>query len=220
MFLPDIKSKPRKQSSQKNEKRIAGITGYMEKLGIENCWDVLLLQGLIETPFMVYFTNFGLIMKSDYQLQPMNIGLFMAVFSFLATLSSMFAGKVSHYSNGKGIAVLIGVILVSFIGMSLQISFINYFIVSVFMNLSMGLLRSWWPNMATSRSRPEKAGSVVGAMHSELAIVGMISPVAAGIATEWFGSLHGAAYLATLICSIAFISAQWFPKQISKLKAN
>lgn len=219
LLLPDtgIKNK----NNEDHEKKVTyskGIMGQLEKLGIEKCWDVLLLQGLLEFALMVSFTNFPLLLEEEYQLQPKNIGMFIAFLSIMGTLISLVAGKLAEFTGETAVPYLVGIGFFSFFGLSFNPNFTLYCVIISVLNLSVSLLRSWWPNMAISRSGDEKSGAVIGALHSQMAVAGMLAPIATGISTELFKSVHGPDYAGTLIGLSAFVCCHWYPKPLPKLK--
>lgn len=221
LFLPDIDF--RSKNHEKQERKAihsAGIIGQLEKLGIENCWDVLLLQGLIEFAMMVSYTNFPLLMDEEYQLQPKSIGIFIGILSILGTLISLVAGKIAELTGENAVPYLVGLGFFSFFVLSFNPNLVLCGIMLSLLNLSVCLLRSWWPIMATSRSDPDKSGAVVGATHSQMAIAGMLAPIAAGIATEFFKSVNGPNYLSAVICLSALVCCHWFPRYAPKFKEN
>jgi len=219
-FLPNIESKKAKKDDTKPKPNSKGIRGFLENVGIEDCWDVLLLQGLVEFSVMIYFNNCALEMGNIYGLAPKFMGIFMAGTSVMGTLVALIAGKIEKYTGEKPVPYLIGALAISYFIISLPISFFLYTLMVLVMTVTSFLLRCWWPAMATSRSAPEKSGAVVGATHSEMAIAGMLAPIIAGMSTELFGNFRAPNYMALLVALSALVLCQWYPKPNQKLKAN
>ncbi|GAB6026728.1 Major facilitator super [Chamberlinius hualienensis] len=222
-FLPEMKVSSEKNKKTKETNGTIDSDGrlryYMKNLGIENCWDVFVMQGLLEIGMMVNLTHIALIIEEDYGLQSKDFGIFVGCLSLVAVISAATSSKVTELFGLNRITWMLYVItLVGYTIQSFRPTFKFFVAVMILTTFSSTILRNGWANLATMRSPPEKSGKVIGFMHSVVAVAGMLAPVFGGIATQLSGTCHTTTIVTTFFILMGAISCIWYPRPVPKTK--
>ncbi|XP_026755505.2 major facilitator superfamily domain-containing protein 9-like [Galleria mellonella] len=203
-FLPKTSSKKRsKGKSSKNtapsKNIIHSFIGNIKQSVIElykvkwsEYWDIFLFKALIGFTMGVYYSNYSLYLKTQYQLTPKYVGYVISFQGVIGSISSFFIGYINNFYTHdidyslRNFHVFV-LLSVSLSGLIVSYNVFTYIIWLVPLAIGNAIGRLVTLEMILKRSHGDHRGTLIGASNSVRSLSGVIAPMVAGFIGEYFG---------------------------------
>lgn len=174
-------------------------------------WDVFLYKLIITLCMGMYFSSFAVFLKTKHHVSPKTLGYMIAYQGGIGSLCTYFIDYINgFYKNDTGatkrnLHIFIAV-TVSFLGMGLAPSLIFYIIFVTPLAVSGAVGRVSNLEMIMNKGHDEHRGSVIGAASSVRSLSGVVTPLLAGIISEFLGVTYVIFFAALFATSGVVIS--------------
>lgn len=228
-LLPKTKNLP-KQSEKVSKKASQNIIltlwdcskqsiAELSKLEWSKYGTIFLFQALNSFAMGVYYSNYSLYLKTQYNLSPKNIGYVISLQGVIGSVSSFFMGYInSFYGNdddysqrNNHVFILLSL---SLLGICLSFNVFMYSLLLIPLAIGNAVGRLVTLEMVLKKSHGDHRGTLIGASNSVRSLTGVIAPMVAGLVGEFFGVSYVlyASFFSTLIGLI--VSYQYKGKHV------
>ncbi|KAL0882208.1 hypothetical protein ABMA27_000751 [Loxostege sticticalis] len=155
-------------------------------------WDVFLFKLIITLCIGMYFTNYAIFLKTKHDMSPKSLGYIIAFQGGIGSLCSFFIGYINQfYKDDKDASVrsyhIFIAVTVSLLGMGLSPNIYWYLLFVVPLAISGAVGRVSGLEMIMNKGKTEHRGSVIGATGSMRSLSGVVTPLVAGVISEYIG---------------------------------
>ena len=154
----------------------------------------------------VYYSNYSLYLKTQYNLSPKNIGYVISLQGVIGSVSSFMMGYInSFYRNDDDYSqrnhhVFI-LLSLSLLGICLSFNVFMYSMLLIPLAIGNAVGRLVTLEMVLKKSHGDHRGTLIGASNSVRSLTGVVAPMVAGLVGEFFGVAYVlyASFFSTLI---------------------
>lgn len=165
--------------------------------------DIFLFKLLITLSMGMYFTNFGLFLKTIHTVSPKNLGYIISLQGVTGSICTYFIGHVNKlYQSDKDyternyhIFVIVATSLFS-IALAPNVYIFTALLIPLAIASSVGRIVSL--EMVMSRTNGDHRGTVIGASNSVRSLSGIVIPLVAGVINQYTGVVY------TFYCAASF----------------
>lgn len=143
----------------------------------------------------MYFTNFGLFLKTIHTVSPKNLGYIISLQGVTGSLCTYFIGHINKlYQNDKDYSernyhvFIIVATTLFFLALAPNVYIYTALLMPLAIASSVGRIVSL--EMVTSRTTDDHRGTVIGASNSIRSLSGVVIPLVAGIVNQYFGVVY------------------------------
>ncbi|KAJ0178884.1 hypothetical protein K1T71_005659 [Dendrolimus kikuchii] len=155
-------------------------------------WDVFILKALVGFAMGVYYSNYALYLKTQFDLTPKYIGYVISFQGVVGSVSSFFMGYINsfyHSDNDYSQRNFHVFLFMSISLLGLIVSFNVYMYIVWLVPLAIGnaIGRLVTLEMVLKRSHGEHRGTLIGASNSVRSLSGVVAPMVAGLIGQFVG---------------------------------
>ncbi|CAG9795171.1 unnamed protein product [Diatraea saccharalis] len=155
-------------------------------------WDIFIFKALIGFAMGVYYSNYALYLKTQYELTPKYVGYVISFQGVVGSVSSFFMGFINsfyHQDTDYSLRNFHVFVLLSLSLLGLILSFHVYIYVLWLIPLAIGnaVGRLVTLEMILKRSHGDHRGTLIGASNSIRSLSGVVAPIVAGFIGQYFG---------------------------------
>lgn len=212
--LPDItkekKKKPAKAISAIAPKLIDSLRGPIKesidefyKIDWPVYGDIFIFKLLMTLSMGMYFTNFGLFLKTIHTVSPKNLGYIISLQGVTGSICTYFIGHVNQlYKSDKDYSernyhVFI-IVATSLFSIALAPNVYIYTALLIPLAIASSVGRIVTLEMVTSRTSGDHRGTVIGASNSVRSLSGVVIPLVSGVINQYTGVVY------TFYCAASF----------------
>lgn len=212
--LPDItkekKKKPAKAISAIAPKLIDSLRGPIKesidefyKIDWPVYGDIFIFKLLMTLSMGMYFTNFGLFLKTIHTVSPKNLGYIISLQGVTGSICTYFIGHVNKlYKSDKDYSernyhVFI-IVATSLFSIALAPNVYIYTALLIPLAIASSVGRIVTLEMVTSRTSGDHRGTVIGASNSVRSLSGVVIPLVSGVINQYTGVVY------TFYCAASF----------------
>lgn len=202
-MLPDVarKNLRKPKLNQNNSLKLVlhSLSSSIRLSALELCkvdwsqyWEVFMLKALVGFAMGVYYSNYSLYLKSEYDLSPKYIGYVISFQGIIGSIASYFMGYINkYYSKDSDFSLRNFHVFVtlSLSQLGLLLSFHLYFYMCWLVPLAIAnaVGRLVTLEMILKQSHGEHRGMLIGASNSVRSLAGVVAPMTAGVVGQYFG---------------------------------
>lgn len=155
-------------------------------------WDVFLLKALVGFAMGVYYSNYGLYLKSQYELSPKYVGYVISFQGIIGSISSFFMGYINNFYSCdedytlRNLHVFI-ILSVSLLGLITSLNIYMYAMWLVPLAVGNAIGRLVFSEMVMKRCDEDHKGTLIGASNSVRSLSGVVAPMVSGFIGQYFG---------------------------------
>lgn len=155
-------------------------------------WDVFLLKGFVGFAMGVYYSNYALYLKTQYELSPKYIGYIISFQGVIGSFSSYFIGFINSFytrdtdysQRNFHVFMLMSTSLAGLI-LSFNVYVYTLWLIPLAVGNAMGRLITL--EMVLKRSHGDHRGTLIGASNSVRSLSGVVAPMVAGVIAQLIG---------------------------------
>lgn len=181
----------------------------LSKVDWSQYWEVLMFKALLGFAMGVYYSNYSVYLKTQYELSPKHIGYVISFQGIIGAISSFLMGYInSYYPNDKDFSHrnyhVFLLLSISILGLSASSNIMFYALWLIPMSIGNAVGRLVTLEMILRKSDSAHKGTLIGASNSVASLSGVLSPMAAGLIGQYLGVKY---VIYASLCSnvIAFI---------------
>lgn len=201
-FLPKLDKKPIKRKEENKEIQTSLVNklfssvrqSFVELFHIDwfKYWDIFMFKALIGFAMGVYYSNYSLYLKTEYDLSPKYIGYVISFQGIIGSVSSFFIGYInSFYIHDKDYSIrnlhVFIVTSISLLGLALSFNVIVYAFWLIPLAIGNAIGRLVTLEMVLKRSDGGHRGTLIGASNSVRSLTGVVAPMVSGVIGEFYG---------------------------------
>ncbi|KAF9801722.1 hypothetical protein SFRURICE_014876 [Spodoptera frugiperda] len=155
-------------------------------------WDIFMFKALIGFAMGVYYSNYSLFLKTEYELSPKYVGYVISFQGVIGSLSSFFIGYInSFYLHDKDYSIrnmhVFLVTSMSLLGLALSFNVLMYAFWLIPLAVGNAIGRLVTLEMVLKRSDGDHRGTLIGASNSVRSLTGVVAPMVSGVIGEYYG---------------------------------
>ncbi|XP_045494258.1 major facilitator superfamily domain-containing protein 9-like [Colias croceus] len=155
-------------------------------------WDVFMFKALLGFSMGVYYSNYALYLKSQYDLTPKHVGYVISLQGIIGAVSSFSMGYInSFYPTDKDFSArnyhVFLLLSISILGLCLSYNIFIYTIWLVPMSIGNAVGRLVTLEMILRKKDQEHKGTLIGASNSIASLSGVLSPMVSGLIGHYMG---------------------------------
>lgn len=155
-------------------------------------WDIFMFKALIGFAMGVYYSNYSLFLKTEYELSPKYVGYVISFQGVIGSLSSFFIGYInSFYLHDKDYSIrnmhVFLVTSISLLGLALSFNVLMYAFWLIPLAVGNAIGRLVTLEMVLKRSDGDHRGTLIGASNSVRSLTGVVAPMVSGVIGEYYG---------------------------------
>ncbi|KAM3967390.1 major facilitator superfamily domain-containing protein 9-like [Aphomia sociella] len=169
-------------------------------------WDIFLFKALVGFAMGVYYSNYAIYLKTQYQLTPKYVGYVISFQGVIGSISSFFIGYInSFYESDVDYSLrnchVFVLLSLSLAGLIISFNVLTYVIWLVPLAIGNAIGRLVTLEMILKRSHGDHRGTLIGASSSVRSLSGVVAPMIAGFIGEYFGISYViyASFLSTVL---------------------
>ncbi|XP_038220184.1 major facilitator superfamily domain-containing protein 9-like [Zerene cesonia] len=200
-MLPKTSIKIKKNAAKKNpEHNFLQLIYFNSKQSVEELtkvewsqyWDMFIFKALLGFSMGVYYSNYALYLKTQYDLTPKHVGYVISLQGIIGAVSSFSMGYInSYYPNDQDFSVrnyhVFLLLSISILGLCLSYNIFIYTLWLVPMSIGNAVGRLVTLEMILRKKDKEHKGTLIGASNSIASLSGVLSPMAAGLIGHYLG---------------------------------
>ncbi|KAL0882277.1 hypothetical protein ABMA27_000804 [Loxostege sticticalis] len=199
-FLPKVKKNTRKKPTKKSNENLLNSMSTSLKQSFTELykvewsvyWDIFLFKALIGFAMGVYYSNYSLYCKTQFNLSPKYIGYVISFQGTVGSISSFFMGYInSFYSHDADYSLrnfhVFVLLTVSLFGLMLSFNVYIYVIWLIPLAIGNAIGRLVTLEMILKRSHGDHRGSLIGASNSVRSLSGVVAPMVSGFIGQYIG---------------------------------
>ncbi|XP_022825641.1 major facilitator superfamily domain-containing protein 9-like [Spodoptera litura] len=219
--LPETKTKEEEKpdTSERKSSPIASVvTTYkhtcntLYNVNWLSLWDILLFKLLMSISTGLYYNNFRIYLKTEYDISNVSIVcilLFEAIIASIVNNSVAFINKL--YINDRDYSqrvfhTFLGIVL-TLVALGMVSSFPLYVLLLVPKAVSFALARIVTLAVVMSRSSPSNRGTLIGALYSASSIAYIVTPIIGGLIIQYLGISY-MYFVASLFAATGLVISQ------------
>lgn len=155
-------------------------------------WDIFMFKALVGFAMGVYYSNYALYLKTQYNLSPKYIGYVISFQGVIGSVSSFFMGYINSFYNHdldysqRNLHVFM-LLTLSLIGFILSFNVLIYVIWLIPLAIGNAVGRLVTLEMILKRSHGDHRGTLIGASNSVRSLSGVAAPMVAGFIGQYCG---------------------------------
>ncbi|XP_039749840.1 major facilitator superfamily domain-containing protein 9-like isoform X2 [Pararge aegeria] len=199
--LPKVNVSVRRNSNSKNSSQniLQSLLScskqsfvLLSKVEWSKYWIVFTFQALNSFAMGVYYSNYGLYLKTQYGLTPKHIGYVVSLQGVIGAISSFMMGYInSFYTSDKDYSIrnyhVFVLLCTSLLGICLSVNVFMYTVLLIPLAIANAVGRLVTLEMILKRSHGDHRGTLIGASNSVRSLSGVVAPLSAGFIGEFFG---------------------------------
>ncbi|VVC97601.1 unnamed protein product [Leptidea sinapis] len=200
-FLPQGKIQTMKKTEKKNPNQNFLQVIYsssqqsvqeLSKVKWSQYWDLFMFKALLGFAMGVYYSNYALYLKTQYDLSPKHTGYVISFQGIIGAMSSLCMGIINkQYPYDKDFSVrnyhVFLLLSISVAGLCLSHNIWVYSLWLVPLSIGNAVGRLVTLEMILRKGDKEHKGTLIGASNSVASLSGVLSPMAAGLIGQFFG---------------------------------
>ncbi|CAH4031556.1 major facilitator superfamily domain-containing protein 9-like [Pieris brassicae] len=164
----------------------------LSKVDWSQYWEVFVFKALLGFAMGVYYSNYALYLKTQYELSPKHIGYVISFQGIIGAVSSFLMGYInSYYPNDKDFSHrnyhVFLLLSISIFGLCMSSNIMFYSVWLIPMSIGNAVGRLVTLEMILRKSDKEHKGTLIGASNSVASLSGVLSPMAAGLIGQYLG---------------------------------
>lgn len=155
-------------------------------------WDVFMLKALVGFAMGVYYSNYALYLKTQFDLSPKYVGSVISFQGVVGSLSSFFMGYINNFYHSdkdysqRNFHVFL-LMSISLFGLIISINVYMYILWLIPLAIGNAIGRLVTLEMVLKRSHGEHRGTLIGASNSVRSLSGVVAPMVAGMIGQFIG---------------------------------
>ncbi|XP_075971546.1 major facilitator superfamily domain-containing protein 9-like [Anticarsia gemmatalis] len=201
-FLPNPIRRPSKRKAADEESHTNLITklfisvrqSFVELYSIKWSiyWDVFMFKALVSFAMGVYYSNYALYLKTQYELSPKYIGYVISFQGVIGSMCSYFISFInSFYIHDKDYSIrnfhVFLLLSVALVGLILSFNVLVYCFWLIPLAIGNAIARLVTLEMVLKRSHGDHTGTLIGASNSVRSLSGVIAPMVSGLIVQYVG---------------------------------
>ncbi|KAL4706622.1 hypothetical protein ACJJTC_009034 [Scirpophaga incertulas] len=184
-------------------------------------WDIFTFKALVGFAMGVYYSNYALYLKTQFELTPKYIGYVISFQGVIGSVSSFFMGSINDlYKHDtdyslRNLHVFI-LLTLSLLGIIISHNVYMYVIWLIPLAIGNAVGRLITLEMILRRCHGDHRGTLIGASNSVRSITGVVSPMVAGLIGQYFGVSY-VIYASLLSTSVGLAMGYTFRKRRLKI---
>ncbi|XP_063824095.1 major facilitator superfamily domain-containing protein 9-like isoform X2 [Ostrinia nubilalis] len=227
-FLPKSKRNTKKPKKKIHGNLFNSLSNSIKQIFIELYkvdwavyWDIFMFKALIGFAMGVYYSNYSLYCKTQFNLSPKYIGYVISFQGVVGSISSFFMGYInSYYSHDADYSLrnfhVFVLLTISLIGLMLSFSVYIYVIWLIPLAIGNAIGRLVTLEMILKRSHGQHRGTLIGASNSVRSLSGVVAPMVSGFIGQYVGVPY-VIYASLCSTSIGFVLSYRYRSKSTKV---